>query len=49
MTRTFIGVDVSKSHLDVHVRPANLRQRFDNSNEGVAELVAWVRPQGPRV
>lgn len=44
MTQTFIGIDVSQSHLDVHVRPAHLRRRFDNSNEGVAELLAWVRP-----
>jgi transposase len=44
MPRTFIGVDVSQDHLDVHVRPAALRQRFANTAAGIAEFVAWVRP-----
>lgn len=44
MHRTFIGVDVSQDHLDVHVRPASVRQRFANTTAGIAELVAWVRP-----
>ena len=44
MQRTFIGVDVSQDHLDVHIRPAALRRRFANTTAGIAELVAWVRP-----
>ncbi len=44
MARTFVGVDVSQDHLDVHVRPAALRRRFANTAAGIAELVAWVRP-----
>jgi transposase len=44
MSRTFIGVDVSQDHLDVHVRPAALRRRFANTADGIAELIAWVRP-----
>lgn len=44
MLRTFIGIDVSQDHLDVHVRPASLRHRFANTAEGIAALVAWVRP-----
>jgi transposase len=44
MHRTFIGVDVSRDHLDVHVRPAALRQRFANTAAGIVEFVAWVRP-----
>jgi transposase len=44
MHRTFIGVDVCQDYLDVHVRPASLRQRFANTTAGIAELVAWVRP-----
>jgi transposase len=43
-----IGVDVSQDHLDLEVRPTSLRKRFDNSAEGIAALVAWVRPQAPR-
>jgi len=44
MPGTFIGVDVSQGHLDVHVRPAALRRRFANTAAGIAELVAWARP-----
>jgi transposase len=44
MDRVFIGIDVSKDYLDVHVRPASLRQRFANTTTGIAELIAWVRP-----
>lgn len=44
MPRTFIGIDVSKDHLDVHVRPASLYRRFANSPDGIAELITWVRP-----
>src|SRR5439155_22211502 len=45
MLRTFIGIDVSQDHLDVHVRPAGLRRRFANTTAGIAELLAWVRRQ----
>ena len=31
MTRAYIGIDVSQCRLDVHVRPANLHRRFDNT------------------
>jgi transposase len=44
MPRTFIGIDVSQHALDVYVRPAALRQRFANTTEGIAALIAWVRP-----
>jgi transposase len=44
MTRTWIGIDVSQHHLDVYVRPAHLRRRFDNTKDGIAELLDWIRP-----
>lgn len=44
MSRTFIGVDVSQDYLDVHVRPAGIRQRFANTSAGIADFLAWVRP-----
>ena len=44
MPGTFIGVDVSRDHLDVHIRPAAARQRFPNTSAGIAALVAWVWP-----
>lgn len=44
MSRTFIGVDVSQDFLDVHVRPASVRQRFANTAAGIADFLAWIRP-----
>lgn len=47
MDRLSVGVDVSKAHLDVHVRPANVSKRFPNTAEGAEKLVAWVQPYAP--
>ncbi|MGL5094446.1 MAG: IS110 family transposase, partial [Planctomycetia bacterium] len=47
MSLLFIGVDVSKEHLDAYVRPLDQRRRFDNTPDGVARLVAWVRAHSP--
>jgi transposase len=44
MSRIVIGVDVSKDHLDVHVRPSKASQRFANTSEGIAAFVDWVEP-----
>jgi transposase len=35
----FVGIDVSKDHLDVHVRPDNQQLRFVYDNEGLTALV----------
>ncbi|HEX6078275.1 MAG TPA: IS110 family transposase [Methylomirabilota bacterium] len=45
----FIGIDVSKDHLDVHVRPTgdSFRVRYDDA--GLVALVARVRPLAPAV
>lgn len=44
-----IGIDVSKDHLDVHVRPTgdSFRVRYDDA--GLVALVARVRPLAPAV
>ena len=39
MSSIFVGIDVSKDHLDVSIRPIQHRQRFTNSDEGVDELI----------
>jgi transposase len=46
-TDRFVGVDVSKGHLDAHLRPAGTARRFDNTPEGIAALLAWVAPLAP--
>ena len=43
----FIGIDVSKAVLDVHVRPDGTARRFDNTPEGIAALLDWARPLKP--
>jgi transposase len=47
MTMQWIGVDVSKKHLDVAARPSGLHARFANDEEGRLQLVAWVQQFGP--
>jgi len=39
----FLGVDVSKRTLDVHLRPDNTARTFDNTDEGIAALVTWAQ------
>jgi transposase len=43
----FIGIDVSKAHLDVAVRPSGAAFRVANDPAGTAELVARLGPLGP--
>lgn len=43
----FVGIDVSKTALDVHLRPAGTARRFDNTPEGLAALLGWVAPLAP--
>lgn len=48
MSPILIGVDVGKDFLDAHARPAGAQQRFDNTPDGIAQLVAWVQPFAPQ-
>jgi transposase len=43
----FVGVDVSKSHLDIHVRPDGTARRFANTAAGHQAVVAFLTPLGP--
>ena len=45
----FIGIDVSKARLDVHVRPDGRRWQVTNDARGRHELVAEVRALAPRL
>ncbi len=46
-TPVFVGIDVSKAHLDVAVRPSGERWQFDNTLEGMAPLVIQLLPLPP--
>ena len=43
----FVGIDVSKAHLDVAIRPTSVCFRLENTPAGTAELVARLTPLGP--
>jgi hypothetical protein len=45
----FVGIDVSKAHLDVHVLPAGESFRVDHDDAGFVTLIARVRPFTPTV
>src|SRR5690349_12309594 len=46
-TDRFVGIDVSKDHLDVVVRPDGTHHRVPNTDDGLDALVARLRPLGP--
>jgi transposase len=46
-TDTFIGIDVSKAHLDVAVRPSDASWRVDNDEPGIRSLVAKLQALAP--
>lgn len=47
MSKTYLGVDVSKDHLDAFARPCGETQQFTNDDAGIAELVTWARKHLP--
>jgi transposase len=47
MSRILIGVDVCKDFLDTHARPAGSQRRFDNTPDGIEQLVAWAQSLTP--
>jgi transposase len=46
-SENFIGIDVSQSHLDVHVLPAQQSKQFANDESGVADLLKFVKTATP--
>jgi transposase len=43
----FVGIDVSKAHLDLAARPVGLAERLPNDEAGIGQVVARLRPLGP--
>lgn len=48
-TSVFVGIDVAKRHLDVHVLPKDLSTRYTNSGAGIGALVRMLRKQQPEL
>lgn len=45
----YVGIDVSKEYLDIHLIPENIRQRVQNTSEDIEGLVDWVKEQEPQL
>jgi len=43
-TEKFVGIDVSKSELEVHVRPTSDHMTFANTEDGIALLIDFLKP-----
>jgi transposase len=43
----FVGIDVSKAHLDVAIRPAGTHARLPNDEEGIADIVTRLSAARP--
>jgi transposase len=43
----FVGIDVSKEHLDIACRPESTRWRVTNDSAGIAQCLAYLRPLKP--
>ena len=45
----YVGIDVSKSHLDVYIHPAGIARRVTNDKSGLKALTALLQSQSPDV
>lgn len=45
---TFVGIDVAKDHLDVHILPSGASSRFDTDSRGLDALVEAVKEISPK-
>ena len=46
---TFVGIDVAKRHLDIHIRPSQEAFRIARDSQGLDQLVARLRDLRPRL
>lgn len=44
----FVGIDVSKEWLDLHVLPSNTRRRIPNNEEGCKKIAGILKPLQPK-
>jgi transposase len=47
MNKTYLGIDVSKDHLDAYARPGGDTCQFTNDDVGIAALVGWAKKHQP--
>jgi len=44
---SFVGIDVSKEHLDISIRPSSETLRFSNADDGIDLLIKHIQPLSP--
>ena len=49
VTESFVGIDVAKGHLDIHIRPSQEAFRVERDSQGLDQLVARLRDLRPRL
>jgi transposase len=49
MDHIFVGADIAKDQVDVHIRPTDERLQVGRDEAGLATLVARLHPLGPRL
>lgn len=42
-----VGIDVAKHHLDAHLLPHDQQRRFDNTPQGIHQLIAFIQDAKP--
>ena len=47
--RPFVGIDVSKEHLDAATLPSNVHRRVTNDAVGITELSDWFGQEAPEL
>ena len=47
MSKTYLGIDVSKDHLDAYARPGGESCQFTNDDVGIAALILWSKKHQP--
>ena len=48
-TSSYVGIDVSKNRLDVAVWGEKQEKQVDNTSQGIAQLVEWMRGLQPEL
>lgn len=45
--KVFVGIDISKDHLDLHLLPQDKAARFEANPEGISKLITYLKRQKP--
>ncbi len=49
MSKLWVGIDISKKHLDVYIRPSGVFSSYDNQPPGISQLVEYLKAEQPNL